>query len=56
MARGLALGWGRPILATDPRTAVAKALVAELGGERGRGFGDHVDRGLLVAAGAGRAG
>jgi pyrroline-5-carboxylate reductase len=33
MARGLALGWGRPILVSDPRTAVAKALVGELGGE-----------------------
>jgi pyrroline-5-carboxylate reductase len=33
MARGLARGWGRPILATDPRTEVAEALVAEVGGE-----------------------
>jgi pyrroline-5-carboxylate reductase len=33
MARGLARGWGRPILAADPRTEVAEALVAELGGE-----------------------
>lgn len=33
MARGLARGWGRPVLAADPRTEVAAALVAELGGE-----------------------
>jgi pyrroline-5-carboxylate reductase len=33
MARGLARGWGRPVLATDPRTEVAEALVAEVGGE-----------------------
>ncbi len=33
MARGLARGWGRPVLAADPRAEVAEALVAELGGE-----------------------
>jgi pyrroline-5-carboxylate reductase len=33
MARGLARGWGRPILAADVRTEVAQALVDELGGE-----------------------
>ncbi|HEV7496308.1 pyrroline-5-carboxylate reductase [Baekduia sp.] len=33
MARGLARGWGRPVLAADPRTEVAEALVAEVGGE-----------------------
>jgi pyrroline-5-carboxylate reductase len=33
MARGLARGWGRPILATDVRKDVATALVGELGGE-----------------------
>jgi len=32
MARGMARGWGRPILATDIRKPVAEALVAELGG------------------------
>src|SRR4051794_41915521 len=33
MARGLARGWGRPILATDPLPGRAQALVDELGGE-----------------------
>jgi pyrroline-5-carboxylate reductase len=33
MARGLARGWGRPVLCTDVRPAVAEALAAELGGE-----------------------
>ena len=33
MARGLARGWGRPVLCTDVRPAAAQALVAELGGE-----------------------
>jgi pyrroline-5-carboxylate reductase len=33
MARGLARGWGRPVLCTDVRRPVAEALVAELGGE-----------------------
>jgi pyrroline-5-carboxylate reductase len=33
MARGLARGWGRPVLCTDVRPAAAEALVAELGGE-----------------------
>jgi pyrroline-5-carboxylate reductase len=33
MARGLARGWGRPVLCADPQTARAEALVAELGGE-----------------------
>lgn len=32
MARGLARGWGRPVLAADPRADVAQALVDELGG------------------------
>lgn len=33
MARGLALGWGEPVLATDSGSGRAAALVAELGGE-----------------------
>jgi pyrroline-5-carboxylate reductase len=33
MARGLARGWGRPILAADPMPGRAQALVDELGGE-----------------------
>lgn len=33
MARGLALGWGAPVLATDSGSGRAAALVAELGGE-----------------------
>jgi pyrroline-5-carboxylate reductase len=33
MARGLARGWGRPILAADPLPGRAQALVDELGGE-----------------------
>ncbi|MCW3001437.1 MAG: pyrroline-5-carboxylate reductase [Conexibacter sp.] len=33
MARSLARGWGRPVLCTDVRPAVAEALAAELGGE-----------------------
>ena len=33
MARGIARGWGRPILATDPFPGRAQALVDELGGE-----------------------
>jgi pyrroline-5-carboxylate reductase len=33
MARGLARGWGRPVLCTDVRRTAAEALVAELGGE-----------------------
>jgi pyrroline-5-carboxylate reductase len=33
MARGLARGWGRPVLCTDIRRPAAEALVAELGGE-----------------------
>jgi pyrroline-5-carboxylate reductase len=33
MARGIARGWGRPILATDPLPGRAQALVDELGGE-----------------------
>jgi pyrroline-5-carboxylate reductase len=33
MARGIARGWGRPILAADPRSEVAQALVAEVGGD-----------------------
>jgi pyrroline-5-carboxylate reductase len=32
MARGIARGWGRPILATDPLPGRAQALVDELGG------------------------
>jgi pyrroline-5-carboxylate reductase len=32
MARGLARGWGKPILATDPVPGRAQALVDELGG------------------------
>lgn len=33
MARGLALGWGRPVLCTDVRGERARALAAEVGGE-----------------------
>jgi pyrroline-5-carboxylate reductase len=33
MARGLARGWGRPVLCTDVLTARAQGLVDELGGE-----------------------
>ncbi|MDX6729762.1 MAG: pyrroline-5-carboxylate reductase [Baekduia sp.] len=33
MARGMARGWGRPVLCTDVLTARAEALVGELGGE-----------------------
>jgi pyrroline-5-carboxylate reductase len=33
MARGIARGWGRPILAADPLPGRAQALVDELGGE-----------------------
>jgi pyrroline-5-carboxylate reductase len=33
MARGLARGWGRPVLATDVLADRAQALVEELGGE-----------------------
>jgi pyrroline-5-carboxylate reductase len=33
MARGLALGWGEPVLATDSGSGRAAALVADVGGE-----------------------
>jgi pyrroline-5-carboxylate reductase len=33
MARGLALGWGRPVLTTDVDADRARALAAEVGGE-----------------------
>ena len=33
MARGLALGWGRPVLCTDVVIERAQALAAEVGGE-----------------------
>ena len=33
MARGLALGWGRPVLCTDVVAERAQALAAEVGGE-----------------------
>jgi pyrroline-5-carboxylate reductase len=33
MARGMARGWGRPVLCTDVLAARAEALVGELGGE-----------------------
>ncbi len=33
MARGLALGWGRPVLCTDVLADRAQALAAEVGGE-----------------------
>ena len=33
MARGLALGWGRPLLCTDLDAARARALAEEVGGE-----------------------
>lgn len=33
MARGLARGWGEPILVADPRRDAAERLVTELGGE-----------------------
>jgi pyrroline-5-carboxylate reductase len=33
MARGLALGWGRPVLTTDVDAGRAQALAAEVGGE-----------------------
>ena len=33
MARGLALGWGRPVLTTDVDAARARALAEEVGGE-----------------------
>lgn len=33
MARGIARGWGRPVLATDPFAGRAEALAQELGGE-----------------------
>jgi pyrroline-5-carboxylate reductase len=33
MARGMARGWGRPVLCTDVLTARAEGLVGELGGE-----------------------
>src|SRR3954451_22159400 len=33
MARGMARGWGRPVLCTDVLTARAQALVDELGGK-----------------------
>src|SRR5690348_17312427 len=32
MARGLARGWGRPVVAADPLAGRAQALVDELGG------------------------
>jgi pyrroline-5-carboxylate reductase len=37
MARGLARGWGRPVLATDPLPGRAQALADELGGEAAAG-------------------
>src|SRR3954451_12145301 len=33
MARGLALGWGRPLLCTDVDAERARALAADVGGE-----------------------
>src|SRR4051794_11699832 len=33
MARGIARGWGRPVLCHDPDSARAQGLVDELGGE-----------------------
>src|SRR3712207_1262182 len=44
MARALALGWGEPVLVSDPLTDRAQSLVDEVGGEAVSGNGELADR------------
>ena len=48
MARGLALGWGRPVLCTDVVAERAQALAAEVGGEALATNADVASRAELV--------
>jgi pyrroline-5-carboxylate reductase len=48
MARGLALGWGRPVLVTDVLADRAQALVAEVGGEALSSAAEVAERADLV--------
>jgi pyrroline-5-carboxylate reductase len=48
MARGLALGWGRPVLCTDVLTERARALAAEVGGEAVASSAELAQRADLV--------
>jgi pyrroline-5-carboxylate reductase len=48
MARGLALGWGRPVLCTDVVAKRAQALAAEVGGEALATNADVASRAELV--------
>jgi pyrroline-5-carboxylate reductase len=48
MARGLARGWGRPVLCTDVLRERAEALAAELGGEAARSNAELAQRADLV--------
>ena len=44
MARALALGWGEPVLVSDPLTDRAQRLVDDVGGEVVSGNGELADR------------
>jgi len=48
MARGLARGWGRPVLACDPLAHRARALVDELGGQALDANADVAQRADLI--------
>jgi pyrroline-5-carboxylate reductase len=48
MARGMARGWGRPVLCTDVLAARAEALVGELGGEALPSNGELAERADVV--------
>ncbi|MDX6700788.1 MAG: pyrroline-5-carboxylate reductase [Baekduia sp.] len=48
MARGMARGWGRPVLCTDVLAARAEALVGELGGEVLPSNGELAERADVV--------
>lgn len=48
MARGLALGWGEPVLCTDPRAQVARQLAQDTGGKALPGNADVAREADLV--------
>jgi pyrroline-5-carboxylate reductase len=48
MARALALGWGRPLLCTDPIAGRARSLAAEVGGEALASNAEVAERADLV--------
>jgi pyrroline-5-carboxylate reductase len=48
MARGMARGWGRPVLCTDVLATRAEALVGELGGEALPSNGELAERADVV--------